>query len=330
MLREIKRRLGRARDAALYGRRDRRLAAGADAARAWAGPAAAILPPLPPRPEAAAVEAHVMCGEDQALMGIWSTWSLLRFAPGAALIVHSDGSLSDGSIARWRRAIPGLRVVGREEGLAAAERHLAGYPRTLAWTRDYHFGLKLGGYYGIAQAPRLIEADTDTLTFRPPEELLAAVADEGRLMAWNRDERPAYAYAPALLAEVVGGPARALPDRLNAGYMASFAFEGADWRVIEDALERLAADPRTDPLRYWTHQTLLAFVASARGGAAAPLPETYDVHRGPTRPDAMMRHYTGNPGIRPRFFTEGVGAVIADAKRRGHMPADFPSGPSGA
>lgn len=327
MMREIKRRLGLARDAVLYGRRDARLKSGAEAARAWIEPAAEILPPLPPSPADAVVEAHVMCGEGQALMGIWSTWSLLRFAPDVALTVHSDGSLSDGAIARWRRVVPGLRVVGREEGLAAAERHLARFPRTLAWTRDYHFGLKLGGYYGIAGAPRLIEADTDTLTFRPPTELLDAIADDGRLMAWNRDERSAYAYARDLLAEVVGGPARTMPDRLNAGYMASFALEDPDWRVIEGALERLSADPRTDPLRYWTHQTLLALVASARGDAAGPLSQTYDVHGGPTRPDAVMRHYTGNPGIRPRFFTEGVGAVIADAKRRGQIPADFPEAP---
>ena len=323
-LRDLRRTLGRVRDSVLYGRRDRRLAAAADAARTgWIATATERLAPLPP-PSGAAVEMHTLCGEKQATMGIWSSWSLLRFLPQGRLVVHSDGSLTEPTVELWRRAVPGLRLVGPEESDAAMAARLGAFPRVLDWSRRYHFGRKLGGFYSTTATPRQAEIDTDTLTFRPPEALVASLAPGGLRMTWNRDERDCYAYPPPLLAEVLGDLLPApLPPRLNGGYMTSFAFGDDEWATLEAALERLERDPRTDPLRYWMHQTLLAIVADRLGDGAGPLPDAYDVHGGPTAPDAIMRHYVGVPGVRPRFFAEGVAMVVRDARRRGQLPADF-------
>jgi hypothetical protein len=105
--------------------------------------------------------------------------------------------------------------------------------------------------------------------------------------------------------------------------MASYRFEDDDWALFDELIARLRADTRTDALRYWVHQTLIAGLASTLGGAASGLPAAYDVHQGPTRPDAIMRHYVGNPGIRPRFFTEGIPIVVQSAAEAGQLPAKY-------
>ena len=323
-LRDLRRTLGRAREELLHGRRNRRLAAAAEEARTgWVAEATRQLAPLP-APGEVAVEVHSLCGERQADMGIWASWSLLRFLPRARLVVHSDGTLTESTVALWRRAVPGMRLVEPAESDAAMADRLSAHPRVLEWSRRYHFGRKLGGCYATLGAPRLIDMDSDTLTFRPPEAVAATLEPGGARIAWNRDIGYCYAYPEPLLAEILGdllpGP---LPPRLNGGYMISFAFGAEQWDLLDATIAALDADPRTDPYRFWMHQTLLAIVAANLGGDARPLPPGYDIHKGPTRPDAIMRHYVGVKSVRPRFFPEGIAAVIRDARARGQLPGDF-------
>ncbi|MGR3540524.1 MAG: hypothetical protein ACU0BS_03745 [Hasllibacter sp.] len=324
-IREFRRHAGRWRDRLIHGRRDRRLAREAERVGAALAPLLGELPPTPAPPRSGGCEVHMLCGEGQAVMGRLASWSLLRFGGGLRLVVHSDGTLDPRTAEGWRATVPGMRIARPEESLAAARATLAGHPRVLDWTERYHFGAKLGGFYGLARSDRLIELDSDVLTFARPDALLEAVADPRPTMAWNRDQIYAYAHPAAVLERVLGDLVpRGLPDRLNAGYLASFRFGPATWDRLETALERLDRDPRTDPLRFWTHQTLLAVVAAGPEAAAAgPLPPIYDMHRGPTRPHAPMRHYPGAPGTRPRFFVEGVRRIVEEGLESGALPAAF-------
>ncbi|PZQ94877.1 MAG: hypothetical protein DI533_21075 [Cereibacter sphaeroides] len=326
-LQSLRRNLVLARGRLFYEARDRRLAEkAARLRREWMDTTARRLPALAAAAAEPELELHTMCGEGQAAMGFWSIWSTLRFFPGARLVVHSDGTLSPATIADWQRMAPGTRFVSKEESLAAMDKRFADFPLIRAWSRDYHFGLKIGGTYGTAAAPMILEIDTDTLTLGDPTALRAFLQDPAARLAWNQDLKPSYAYPSALLREIVPGPP--LPARLNGGYMILRNPGDADWRVAEEALDRLGRDPRTDPLRYWMHQTLWALIAAHMGAGARPLPHDYDVYDGPTRPGSVMRHYVGSPGVRPRFFTEGVDMLIRDAAGRGQLPAGFMPGGS--
>jgi hypothetical protein len=325
MLRDVRRWGGRVRDSLLYGRENRRLAEAAAAMRAgWIEAAADALPPLPDAGPAT-VEVHTLCGTGQVLMGVWSSYSLMRFLPGARLVVHDDGTLTRADVERWRRPVPRLRVIPREEGRAAAAAHLARFPHARDWSLAHSLGLKLGGFHTAPGATdRWLEADTDTLTLSVPQAALDCLETPGLRLAWNRDPKSHYSYPDSLLREVLDGVlAGPLPEGLNSGYMVTDRMTEADWSAIEAALARFAADPRIDPLRYWMDQTLVAIRAAGYGDAAQPLPEAYDVHYGPLRPGAAMRHYVGNPRVRPRFFTEGVPAMIRNARALGHLPAGF-------
>jgi hypothetical protein len=144
----------------------------------------------------------------------------------------------------------------------------------------------------------------------------------GKVMAWNRDLQQCLAYPESMLRQLIDTPLGAFPDRLNGGFMVLDRLEPADWNLFEEVIGALQDDPRTDPLRYWMHQTLFAILSATKVGADR-LPERYDIHMGPTRTDAAVRHYVGHASVRPRFFTEGVPAVIRDARARGQLPQDF-------
>jgi hypothetical protein len=163
-----------------------------------------------------------MCGEGQALMGIWASYSLMRFLADARLVVHSDGTLTRATVERWSRAVPGLRIVTRDEGARATAARLAGFPKVLDWSTTYHFGAKLGPFYSVGATERLIDMDTDTLTLAEPAEVLACLGSERWRLAWNRDEKSHYAYPAALLQDVLGERIGPLPECLNGGYMVAF------------------------------------------------------------------------------------------------------------
>lgn len=323
LLRSIQRQMGKTRDQLLYGRRNRHLAAAAEAVRSgWLARASDALTPLAPPPANPAIEVHSLCGEGQRFMGLWSSWSLLRFLPEARLVVHSDGSLTEASLAYWAERVPGLRVVTPEESRDLMQTHLADFPQILDWSEKYHFGRMIGGYYTALRTPRMVEMDTDTLTFRTPEALRTALGPDGHLMSWNRGNAYSYAYPLPVLEAALGDLATPLPERVNGGFMASFRFGPTQWGLLDEAVRRLAAHPDTDHLRYWVHQTLMAVLAKSLGEQARELPSNYAIHMGPTAPDAVMRHFVGNPGVRPRFYTEGIAMVIADARNRGQLPED--------
>jgi hypothetical protein len=57
----------------------------------------------------------MMCGTNHVNIGIWASWSLLRFLPEASLILHSDGSLKDEYLESYRRVIPNLTLIAKKE-----------------------------------------------------------------------------------------------------------------------------------------------------------------------------------------------------------------------
>ena len=61
-------------------------------------------------------EIHMLCGHRDYDMGIWASWSLMRFMDGAGkLYVHSDGSLTEEDIKMWKKVIDSLVVIPRDE-----------------------------------------------------------------------------------------------------------------------------------------------------------------------------------------------------------------------
>lgn len=315
--------LGAARQKLLYGRDNRHIAALAEQERArWIDAARAELPPLPASPDAPEMEVHCTTGEKQMPMAVWCCWSAMRFLPQARLVLHDDGSMTAESKAECAHLFPGLRLVAPEERKAAVDAALHEMPHLKQWMQSYHFGFKFMVQF-VAETTTILDLDSDILALADFGELRERIADPACTMAWNVDVAYSYAYPEAHLKEILGDLIGPLPYRLNGGLGLLDLYAPDEWERLEQVLDLLHKNPQTDPLRYWMHQTMQAMIASKRGAGAGPLPTPYDIYYGPLKPGTVMRHFVGNPRTRPRFYTEGVPAVIADARARGQLPANF-------
>lgn len=268
------------------------------------------LPRLPPVRVAAAAEAevHVLSGEAQADLGLVSSWSLLRFLPGVALVVHSDGTLSAASRARWEAVLPGVRFVEREEARAAVRPVLEGLPELSRWHARNWASQQTVDFSVCARAPRLVSLDTDVLCFSPPRAVLDWLAQPGAPVRWNRDLGTKYS-APVLALRAATGVE--VPEGFNCGFFVGPRFGRADFERLEVALTGMAR-AGLDMNQIWSSQTYLALMAAHLPGSQ-PLPCAYDLHRGRTRRDEVLRHYVGMPSVRFRLFTEGWPRVLAQA-----------------
>jgi len=322
-LQTVRRLLGRGKQELLHGASNRRLASDAKRIReTWSKKAIDELPSLP-KPHSTFIEVNTMCGNSQFDMGIWASWSLMRFLPEARLIVHSDGTLSEDRICMWKKMLPGTQVRTRETSLAQLSEILSRFRHVNNWTESYHFGLKLGAFHGLGEGRVVVDLDTDVLFFREPTELIEAAHSSGAFLRWNQDIRKSYAYSERILRDVLADELRNFPERLNGGLLVSSRLDNDDWEFLESALSKLEADARTDPMRYWMHQTLFALLASRRQAGCEPLSKNYDIYKGATKDESIARHYVGEKSVRPRFFTEGIFKVVEDAKARGQLPKDF-------
>jgi hypothetical protein len=89
------------------------------------------------------VEVHMLCGTGGADMGMWASWSLMRYFPAGTLILHSDGSLTADDLQPWRRLIPNLVHVTKEEGDRMSQERLEGrHPALAAWRPGNPYSIK--------------------------------------------------------------------------------------------------------------------------------------------------------------------------------------------
>lgn len=272
------------------------------------------LPPMPAAPRHPKIEVHMLSDHRQADMGMWASWSLLRFMPEARLCVHSDGALTETDCSRWACLLPGTRFVSRGEAEARCERLLR--PRFLLlheWRKVHVLALKLVDAHLLAEAERVLIMDTDVLCFRPPTALQQAMAN-GDSAAWIRDMHHAYIALLKVLEQVLGV---SVPLGVNTGLWTAPRAKSQDFETMSWVLERWRGDERCDWSHMWAEQTMVA-CWFACGLDAQPLPMTYAVTPGRLSLEQVVRHYVGSRAIRPRFFTEGV-PRLQQAIRQGEI-----------
>lgn len=248
----------------------------------------------------------MLCGHRDADMGIWATWSLLRFLPSAGLIVHSDGSLTDKDEALWKRVSPHVTFTSPAEREARAEELRTAFPAVHKWRTVHRCGSKFVDFHLFGRARRLLLLDSDVLCFSEPRELLEALALPTTSMRWNADITTSYAATPAQLSAILGFP---VPDRVNSGFLLTKRWDRDDLAYLDGMLDTLLRHG-VPIYEWWAEQMMYATMAS-RHDLARSFSDGYAVVLGRTSPRAVVRHYVGVPRIRPRFHTEGVPRLLA-------------------
>jgi len=260
------------------------------------------LPPVAASRDVLDVEVHMLCGEAQIDMGMWASWSVLRFLPGAAFFLHSDGTITDDSRAIWSRAVPQLEYVSfqaAEEKMSAA---LTGLPYLSAW-RDKHIMARQAiDYFLYGRKGYVLSFDSDILCFRTPEAILHAIRNRNSSALWMKDSIYAYSMPEPEFEKRYGRNA----IRVNGGFWLAPRFSMVDIAEMERDLSEWKPEWRDGR---WSPQTLLA-AAFSRAGGSALNPIQYRLGLGGHRPECVLRHYPTPKYHRPRFFTEGIPALL--------------------
>ncbi len=254
-------------------------------------------------------EIHMLCGKKQLDMGIWASWSILRFMDNAVLYVHSDGTLEDGDISSWEKVIPSLVVIPKGE----ADRRVADtlgttYPLLYAWRCHNWCSAQLVDMHLFGECDRLIVMDSDVLCFNEPVELRDSLMLEEPVFRWSRDVRSCYSESIEVLNSITG---LKIPEAFNAGFQLTPRFGSEEFEHLERMIGLLQADGRVDINHLWSSQTYCAMCA-ARWPDSQALPDRYAVTFGWTPDDAVVRHYVGVPRVRPRYFVEGIPKLLRD------------------
>ena len=254
-------------------------------------------------------EIHMLCGHRDYDMGIWASWSLMRFMDGAGkLYVHSDGSLTEEDIKMWKKVIDSLVVIPRDEADAkVASEYREDTKHLYDWRCNYGTSPQLVDSHLYGEAPGIIVMDSDVLVFSKPKELLDSAVESEVKFVWCHDVRNAYSTTPELMKEVTG---ITLPDRFNCGMLVTPRLTRENHLKLDEIMEQIHQDGRIDLRRYWACQTYYALLSTDVPGSKA-LPKSYATTMGATAKDAVLRHYVGAPSIRFRYFTEGVPRVLA-------------------
>jgi hypothetical protein len=271
-------------------------------------PAIENLPTLPWNGKSS-VDVCMVCGRRHFDMGIAASWSLLRFVPDWRLVVFSDGTLGPEEERIWRRVVPSMRVIRRDDFASTVEGALAGFPLLRQMWQRNRYHAQLIDAHLAGESSYLLLLDSDVLCFQKPTELIDKSRSLTPSISWNlcKHHKNCYCASNSLLKR---GLEYALPDCVNAGLVLTPRFGPHELAKMEGVLERVSGVVR-DPdwiTHFFVAQTVYAAMAVKFPGSS-PLSADYAVSTRLSRP-AVMRHYVSVPGIRARYFTEGIKELL--------------------
>ncbi len=261
-----------------------------------------LLPQLAVPREEPDVEVHMLCGEAQVDMGIWASWSFLRFLPGALFFLHSDGTLTGESVSAWRRIIPQLEFVDSAASEDRMHAVLAAWPHLSSWRRKLPCARQDIDYFLYGRKTYVLSLDSDVLCFKEPLAVIDALRKRNEGALWMKDSIYAYSMPESEFVTRYGPNA----TRVNGGFWMAPRLSAAEMAAMDQDLS--GWEPQWRDHR-WAPQTLLGAAFSRLGGGPMD-PSRYKLGLGGHSSRYVLRHYPSPKYHRPRFFTEGIPAVL--------------------
>ncbi|MFA5422301.1 MAG: hypothetical protein WC374_00390 [Phycisphaerae bacterium] len=258
-------------------------------------------------------EIHMLCGRRHIDMGIWASWSIMRFLDSASLYVHSDGTLEESDMRQWRRIVPDVVLVERGQADKKVEEEIKPrWPTVSSWRSSYRTSPQLVDVQLFGRAEHVLQMDSDIICFSEPTDIKSLLSVKGEIMRWHGDARTCYIAEPERLSEIIGAQ---MPLKFNCGFLYTNRLGQRHFDIIEASLQKIKQDGKIELSRYWATQTMYAVVAAFCNDAES-LPGTYTVRTGPVKSETVICHYPGTPKVRPLYFLEGVQRLIDENKLR--------------
>ena len=241
-------------------------------------------PPLPCDPRAVC-EVHTMLGAADVRMYLLAIKSLLSFVRELAVVVHSDGSLSDRDIDSIAAHVPGTRFIRHDEADRRAAASLRDSPFLALWRTTDAAYRRLIDIALWRQAEKILILDADVLTNKEPREVITWVRSGSQPFLLGQpsngpvlsaDSRvPEHVQAQFVLHVPQISRHLGLPPRFVQGATAGFCgyFRELDLGRVESAL-RAAVDLAL-PMHQWGgDQCLVIYLLSTAGAERLP-PDRY-------------------------------------------------------
>ena len=254
------------------------------------------------------IEVHMLCGHSHLTMGIWSLWSLLRWADGKMTpVIHSDGSITPEDVLRFRQFFGHVRFIWPEDADRWVEQRFAGSEfDALRGFRSHFFWSKVFAFHMSEQARVVVSLDSDILIFDRPTEVIerCAMAHESLALTSFHDEFD-WVSVLAPVNELEARCGTRIEGGLNSGLIVMPKFGDEQFRFLERMLRAYRSEWRA---HYFAEQALMALMAGEFGWH--PLPPLYQMGQPTNSPDAIAIHYVSNQAVRPRFFSEGLPRLV--------------------
>jgi hypothetical protein len=282
-------------------------------------------------------EVHTMLGARDVTMYLLAIKSLLSHL-ALSVVVHSDGTLTADDVARVRRHVDGVRIVGHDEADARATDALSGHPLLAEWRRHDAAYRRLVDVEIWRTARRVIILDSDVLTNRYPYEVAAWVQAGDRPFLLGqasqapsevRDSSSTHVQAQFLAKVPQISTALGTAPLFIQGGTAGFCgyLDEMSLARIEAALA--AALAARLPMQQWGgDQCLVIYLLSTRGAQRLPGDRylNFDPAVQARARDACVIHFYGTHRFRslvyPRLAADAVRRMFtASAARRGGSPA---------
>ncbi|WP_445172020.1 hypothetical protein [Microcoleus sp.] len=255
------------------------------------------------------IEVQMLCGHSHVAMGIWSLWSLLRWADGKMTpVIQSDGSLTPEDVLRFRQFFPQVRFIRPEDVKPWVEQRFAGseFEFLRSFFGTHFFGPRLLASHMSEQARVVVGLDSDVLFFDRPTEMIeqCAAAQNSRVVTSFRDEFD-WVSVFASVKEIEARCGTRIECGFNCGMVVIPKFGDEQFRFLERMLRAYTPEWRA---HYFAEQTLMALMAGEFGWH--PLSPLYQIGQPTNSPDAIAIHYVSNQAVRPGFFSEGLPRLV--------------------
>jgi hypothetical protein len=241
------------------------------------------------------VVGHTMLGMGLLALRSWEFHTRRRWP----LIIHDDGSFTDGDRDTLRAHFPQVRIVDRAQADAEVAAGLEEFPACRHHRMNHHWFLKVFDTRHYAPNHRYIIIDSDIVFFRKPS-LVVDWVDRGSDEMWiMEDEREKYSQPRSELESAMG---MSVLPKGNSG-LDLMNKAAADLALANRFLERCAANARQYE---FLEQTIFTLWASAWGSGGLLPREQYEISWNNFRgKQAVCRHYIG-PAKNDALYVEGA------------------------
>lgn len=243
------------------------------------------------------LEIHMLFGERDFLMALWSLASFYCVMPEVGvLVVHSDGTLTDTHKGILKKLFPTCVIEDAAHFLHLHEQELLQFPDLITFRREFKGfqAKKLIDQYVVAKKPLRLLLDSDMVWFKEPTEIVESIRQgvPRPLMMTNADARVHVLFKD-------GSTTSDRVAQANSGIVL--------YRVDQfslSAVDRYVAltDYRN---KKFTDQACFASVLEPDF-----LPDERYLIKGTLTKDVVMRHYTSPQRL--KFYFYGINRVYRD------------------